>query len=75
MGVNESLHFELYFFGIFLTYLLFIVNYIDMKFLYSRLPNKCFSRKYISFKNSQFILAVIVSTKALSIAEKRTSKL
>ncbi len=31
MGVNESMHFELYVFGNFLTYLLFIVNYIDMK--------------------------------------------
>ncbi len=32
MGVNESMHFELYVLGNFLTYLLFIVNYIDMKF-------------------------------------------
>ncbi len=31
MGVNESMHFELDVFGNFFTYLLFIVNYIDMK--------------------------------------------
>jgi hypothetical protein len=32
MGVNESMHFEPDVFGNFLTYLLFIANYIDMKF-------------------------------------------
>jgi hypothetical protein len=40
-------------------------------FLYSRLPNKCFATKYKSFKNSQFVLAVIVTK---SIEEKNDIK-
>jgi hypothetical protein len=68
------MHFELYVFGNFLTYLLFIVNYIYMNFfLYSRLPNKCFATKYKSFKNSQFVLAVIVNIIVFTAKHRKKS--